>query len=144
MRKFGLAGVLLVALLATVGIVAAGGRPLAASLSGANEVPSGSGDPDGRGSARLTLNQGQGELCVDIDVENISNIRLAHIHEAPAGVNGPVVVDFGSLISGLTVEGCVPVDAALIKEIRQNPENYYVNIHSNEFPAGAVRGQLSR
>ncbi|MBI2861424.1 MAG: CHRD domain-containing protein, partial [Chloroflexi bacterium] len=40
--------------------------------------------------------------------------------------------------------GCAEgVDPALIQAIITSPENYYVNVHNAEFPAGAVRGQLS-
>jgi hypothetical protein len=135
---------LLLALIVVGSVMAEGGRPLSAALSGANEVlPASPGDPDGSGSAHLTLNQGQGEVCFDIEVSNISTITAAHIHAAPAGANGPVVVDFKPAVNGLN--NCVSgINRALIKAIRQNPELYYVNVHSTEFPGGAVRGQLSK
>jgi hypothetical protein len=134
----------LAALLALTSGALAGGRPLSADLSGANEVPPVStGDPDGSGTADLTLNQGQGEICLDIQTQNIATPTLQHIHRGPAGVNGPVVVDFTPLLAG-GGDGCVSADRALIKEIRKNPEQFYFNVHTGEFPGGAVRGQLEK
>jgi hypothetical protein len=125
-----------------------GGRPLAANLSGSNEVNAAGvpnqGDLDGGGVAAVTLNQGQGEVCINMTLTNIVQPVAAHIHAAPAGTNGPVVVNFTSLISGFTVNGCVSADPALIKAIRQHPELYYVNAHNIDFPGGAVRGQLTK
>ncbi len=130
-------------LLAFVGqMTLAGGRPFTTELTGAAEAP-GPGDPDGSGVAHLTLNQGQGEVCFDITVEGVAPITAAHIHRAPAGSPGPVVVNFAVNINGLS--GCVDgVDKDLIKDIRQNPEDYYVNVHNADFPPGALRGQLSK
>lgn len=122
--------------------LANGGRPLATDLAGANEVP-GPGDPDGSGSAKITLNQGQGEICYELSVSNIAPATAAHIHVAPAGVAGPVVVGLAAPTSGSS-SACVEVAGDLIKAIRQNPENYYVNVHNADFPAGAVRGQLGK
>ncbi|MGH2538868.1 MAG: CHRD domain-containing protein [Candidatus Promineifilaceae bacterium] len=137
---------LLVLLLAT-GVAAAdnGGRPLNASLTGAAEVP-GPGDPDGSGTAAISLNQGQGEVCFTIQVADITlPAAAAHIHVGPAGVAGPVVVTLSPPDADGFSSGCVSdVDAELIKAIRQNPEQYYVNVHTSDFPAGAVRGQLGK
>ena len=134
---------IVLALALTLGVSTAfahGGRPLSATLSGANEI--GGGDPDGSGSASLTLNPGQGEVCFHITVSNLATITAAHIHAAPAGTNGPVVVNFNPVVNGLN--NCVSADRELIKAIMQNPENYYVNVHTTEFPGGAIRGQLSK
>lgn len=133
-----------VAVLATTGTAAAhGGRPLATTLTGAAEVP-GPGDPDGSGTAHLTLNQGQGEICFELAVSNIAPATAAHIHRGAVGVAGPVVVGLAPPTTGSS-SGCVTgVDPDLIKAIRQQPENYYVNVHNAQFPAGAVRGQLSK
>ncbi len=141
MRKLFVALVALV-VLAGLALPALGaGRPLSADLLGANEVP-GPGDPDGSGTAHVSLNQGLNEVCFDITVENVDPILAAHIHAAPAGVAGGVVVNFDVPNNGLS--GCVAADAALIKAIRQNPGDYYVNVHNAPFPPGALRGQLTK
>ena len=120
------------------------GRPLAAQLTGAAEVP-GPGDPDGTGVASLRLNQGQQTICYRITVTGIVlPAAAAHIHVAPAGVAGPVVVTLGAPAANGIAEGCVTgVDASLIKAIRKDPASYYVNVHNGVYPAGAVRGQLT-
>jgi hypothetical protein len=136
----------MVALLAMGAPAYGQGRPLATTLTGAAEVP-GPGDPDASGTAFITLNQGQGEVCFDLSWAGIDGtVTAAHIHIGPATEAGPVVVGLFTdvALSGTdTASGCVSgVSEELIKAIRQNPENYYVNIHSDVFPAGAIRGQL--
>lgn len=147
MRKGLFVGVPVVAVaiaVLVVGSAFAGGRPLGADLSGANEVPPVStGDPDGTGTADLTFNQGLGEICLDVEVQNISAPTLQHIHRGAAGTNGPVVVDFTGLLAG-GGDGCVSADRDLVKEIRKNPEGFYFNVHTGDFPGGAVRGQLGK
>jgi hypothetical protein len=117
---------------------------LTADLSGANEVPD-QGDPDGSGTALVTLNQGQGEVCFELTVADIAAPTAAHIHAAPAGVNGGVVIPLLPPPEDGSVSGCVSdVDKDLIKSIRQSPSEFYVNVHNLDFPGGAVRGQLSK
>jgi hypothetical protein len=119
-----------------------GGRPLTTPMSGAEEVP-GPGDADGSGTATITLNHGQGELCFSLTVADIDPATAAHVHKAPAGVAGGIVVGLTPPTSGSS-SGCVPVDPDLIKDITQNPSEYYVNVHNSTFPAGAIRGQLAK
>ena len=121
--------------------VFAGGRPLSADLSGANAVP-GPGDPDGSVTAHLTLKPGQGLICFDIEVADIATPTAAHIHEGAAGVSGGVVVNFFINANGLS--GCVPAMKDTIKAIRQNPSDYYINVHNADFLPGAIRGQLEK
>ena len=135
---------LLVALTASLvlALPALAGRPLATTLTGAAEVP-GPGDPDGSGTAVIRLNQGQNEICYELTASGIAPATAAHIHAGTADVAGPVVVPLVPPFEGSS-SACATVDPELIKAIRQNPENYYVNVHNAEYPAGALRGQLSK
>lgn len=127
------------------GIVLAQGRPLSTDLTGAAEVP-GPGDADGTGIADITLNHGQGEVCFTLNVSGIALPAIgAHIHVGSSSVAGPIVVPLTPPDNTGVSTGCVAgVDRDLVKAIIQHPENYYVNVHNADFPAGAVRGQLSK
>lgn len=116
----------------------AGGRPFTTDLTGAAEVP-GPGDPDGSGTAMLTINPGQGEVCWTIDVEGVDPIIAAHIHVGDADEAGPPVVPLMPYTGG-----CTDVDRDLARAILQDPDAYYVNVHNAMYPAGALRGQLGR
>jgi hypothetical protein len=141
----------LVLTLALGGSVLAGGKPLFATLLPANEPGTG-GDPNPAaiGTFRGTFNYGRAELCYTLTASNLSaTIVAAHIHIAPAGVNGPVVIPLAAPVTGSS-SGCIEnIDQALIKAIMQDPSAYYVNVHTNEAgnpdsrPGGAIRGQLS-
>ena len=122
--------------------VAPGGREFSTTLTGAAEVP-GPGDPDGSGTAQITLNPGAGEVCFRLEVTGIEPATAAHIHVGTVTEAGPVVRGLTAPTTGSS-EGCVPADRDLIMAIIQNPENYYVNVHNSPFPAGALRGQLSK
>jgi CHRD domain len=111
-----------------------------AKLSGSNEV--GGGDPNGSGTAAVKT-RGT-EICFDLKWTGFEAI-MAHIHKGAAGTNGDVVVPFFTSESPLDANsksGCVTAKESLVKAINANPGNYYVNVHSPEFPKGAARGQL--
>jgi hypothetical protein len=137
-------------LLAAPGAGAAGKATLlSASLSGAREVP-GPGDPDGRGRALVRL--AGGKACFVVEWSRISAPTAAHIHTGRAGEAGPVAVlffqpgaDAASLPDTLhAAAGCVAVDPGLARKIAASPRDYYVNVHTADFPDGAIRGQLRR
>jgi hypothetical protein len=117
--------------------------PLHAPMNGANEAP-GPGDPDGTGYARFLLSHQAGEVCYALAVQDITLPAVgAHIHRAPAGSAGPIVVPLTAPDASGMSSGCVKVDHALMNEILANPSAFYVNVHTTDFRPGAVRGQLS-
>jgi hypothetical protein len=121
-----------------------GGRKFTVAMTGAQEAP-GPGDPDGSGIAILRLNPGREQVCFQLLVEDITlPVSAAHIHEAPPGEPGPVVVGLAAPNASGEASGCVSASRELILDIIGEPEEYYVNVHTSDFPAGAVRGQLSR
>ena len=146
-RRYLAAGTTLVTALAlaaalAVPTLAAGGRTFSFELTGAAEAP-GPGDPDGSGTATIVVNPGTLEVCYDFSVTGVDPLAAAHIHAAPAGAPGPVVIptpptsDFGGT-------GCVTVDdRGLLVDIVRNPAGYYFNVHNVAFMPGALRGQLS-
>jgi hypothetical protein len=149
MKKTTILYVVLLIVLALTSIAADGGRKFTTTLTGAAEVNAAGvpnqGDLDGSGTATITLNYGQSRVCWEITVSGITlPATAAHIHIAPVGQPGPVVVPLSAPdVSGFS-EGCTTVDRDLIKAIIQNPEAYYVNVHNVDYPAGALRGQLSK
>ncbi|HEX3605514.1 MAG TPA: CHRD domain-containing protein [Candidatus Dormibacteraeota bacterium] len=119
----------------------AAASPYHAALSAADEVPS-PGPPGGTGTAKLTLDEVTGEVCYDLTWNGpvaAPPPNAAHIHKGGKGTSGPIVV----LLSATTAHTCTSVPAAVIQGIASDPNGYYVNIHNDRYPGGAVRGQLA-
>ena len=118
-----------------------GGRPLATTLLGSNEIPPA---PDTSGGAvTVTINLGQGELCYMLTFSTTETVVAAHIHHAGAGSVAPPLIPLTAPVSGSS-SGCIQVDQTVLKDILQNPEQYYVNVHTTAHPGGAGRGQLTK
>jgi hypothetical protein len=132
-----------IAIAGAVGVLGASGvagaaTTLKATLKGSNEVPKAG---NGSGTATLTLDDKKGQVCYRFTLKNVSKPTAAHIHKGKAGVAGPVVVPlFTKTPSKLS--GCVKAKTSLIKAIEKNPSQYYANVHTAKYPAGAARGQL--
>jgi hypothetical protein len=142
-RAFIAAGLMAAFLIfASVAFVQDRGRPLSTTMTGAEEVP-GPGDPDGTGTASISLNYGLAEVCYALSAIDIEPAAAAHVHRGAVGVAGPVVIPLEPPTGG-TSSDCVSVDRELIKELLQHPEAFYVNVHNAPFPAGAIRGQLRK
>jgi len=133
----------------------AGPLVFSAILSPANEVPAvGNAESGGRGAVQVTIAGGTADFYYQLSgFPGGTTIVGAHIHPAPAGVNGPVIISTGvtaasplALSNGtgeFRVSG-VPVDAAFVQAIVNNPAAYYFNVHSPLNPGGFARGQLTR
>ena len=123
----------------------AGGRPYMTSLTGAAERPD-PGDPDATGSARVTVNPGTRMVCWSVSVEGVDlPLVAAHIHTGNANVAGPptiFLIPAGETDADGVLDGCATVDRTLALGLVLHPEDYYVNVHTALFPAGAARGQL--
>jgi hypothetical protein len=129
---------------ATTGTTTGSAMNFSTTLAGANEVP-GPGDPDGTGTAAVTIDTANSQVCYTLAVQNITlPAAAAHIHRGAVGVSGPVVIPFDLVpdASG-NATSCVKADPALLNEVATNPAGFYVNVHTSDFPNGAVRGQVS-
>ena len=106
------------------------------------EVP-GPGDPNGHGHAVLKVYKAR--VCYTLSARGIKPAMAAHIHQGAKGQTGPIVVPTDQTSFNLprpTSSGCEPITSALSMKLRQNPSNYYVNVHNKPYPDGAIRGQL--
>jgi hypothetical protein len=114
---------------------------LRAQMTGEQEVP-GPGDPNGFGRATIILIPPD-TICYVLTARRIAPATAAHIHEAPPGEAGDVVVELAPPTFGVS-GGCTSADPELVADIAANPSEYYVNVHNEPYPAGAMRGQLHR
>ena len=149
--------VLLVALLAAGVMAGGGGAKGGIKLTGAAERP-GPGDPDGSGRAFLKIRPNAERVCFDVRWKNLDPVTMAHIHVGSPEEAGDIVVTLFTSMSGIEtlsetrtqLRACTetfspPMGMSvedLLRDIKDNPEDYYVNVHSTVFPAGAIRGQL--
>ena len=113
-----------------------------ATLTGGAEVP-GPGDPDGSGRAAVAF-QADVDVCFTITASNITLPAAgAHIHRGAAGEAGPIVVALQPPGANGRIDGCTTGERAILSEILANPAAFYVNVHTSDFPQGAIRGQLA-
>jgi hypothetical protein len=124
-------------------------RSFFAVLLGGNEVNSdgaaGAGDTNGSGNAAILLDANRGLLCFSINVSAIGTPVAAHIHRQVAGVNGDIVIGLTAPNAGNpgSSSGCITgVNRTVLRSIINTPSNFYVNVHTEDFQGGAVRGQL--
>jgi hypothetical protein len=120
---------------------------LFAVLRGPNELAA--GDTNSSGTAMISFRGvNLTTICVVIYIDATDTPRAtpngAHVHRGGASVDGPVVIPLISPTSGNAAVSrtCRVITAALSAELRSNPAAFYVNIHTNAFTAGAMRGQL--
>jgi hypothetical protein len=108
---------------------------LEAKLAGKNEVPK-AGSASGEAYVQITGTK----VCWQFkELKGLAGAAAAHIHKAPAGKSGPVVVPLGAAFKA---KGCTTAPAAIAKAIAAHPSAYYVNVHTPKHPDGAARGQL--
>jgi hypothetical protein len=142
MRRFPMVIALSILFLATP---IAFGQTLGAVLTGSQEVPPTS--TPGFGNATVTFDSTRANITTTITVANLgAPINNFHIHEGAAGVAGPVVVNLiglGGVFANGTMTVTTPIAADVAQRMLQNPGNFYVNVHTTQFPSGAIRGQLA-
>lgn len=133
---------------------------LEATLDGRQEVANDgsnkriSGDPNGRGEAYVFgIDNDAFTLCYVLTVEKIQLVPVgsgmaAHIHKGRRGENGPVVAVLAGPEDGNAADCLTEGEAGKfptgisVREILENPEEYYINVHNPDYPSGAIRGQL--
>jgi hypothetical protein len=123
-----------------------GSCQLRASMDGAQEAPQPTPSP-GTGTAVFTRTA-PNQLSYTYDYQNLlgpGGVTAAHIHRGAPGVAGPIVI--GLTVQAGTTSGSVSdtatADPGLLDEICANPGAFYINVHTQEFPGGEIRGQLT-
>jgi hypothetical protein len=108
-------------------------------MTGAEEVPAVT--TTATGSTGVIVGADRDRLTYDGTVTGMTP-TAAHLHEAPAGMNGSVVVPFD--VTGMTFRGTFTVLPTSTVVAALNAGNVYANAHSTMFAGGEIRGQMRR
>jgi Cu/Zn superoxide dismutase len=115
---------------------------LRASMDGAQETPPNASP--GTGTATFTRTA-PNQLSYTYDYQNlVAGVNGCHIHEAPPGTPGGIVIPL-TINAGTTsgsVSDTATADPALLDRICANPAGFYINLHTDAFTGGEIRGQL--
>jgi hypothetical protein len=136
-RYFIFTSVVLAAFLAFGNASAAMQDTVNVTLDGAHEVPSNASVAKGSGTFMVMADKSVSGSLTTKEIDG----TMAHIHEAAAGKNGPVIVKLSK--SG-TDTWSVPAGSKLTdtQYASYKAGNLYVNVHSATIPGGEIRGQL--
>lgn len=126
-----------------------------AKLRGRNEVPP--VETDARGQAFFKLSRNELGLKFKLELFDIENVVVAHLHLGAKGTNGPVVAFlFGPITNPVSIE-CATFTGIITQEDLVGPlagqtldalvneiiaGNIYINVHTVQHPNGEIRGQL--
>ncbi|MEX0134936.1 CHRD domain-containing protein [Bacillus nitratireducens] len=126
-----------------------------AKLRGRNEVPP--VETDARGQAFFKVSRDELSLKFELDLFDIENVVVAHLHLGAKGTNGPVVAFlFGPITNPVSIE-CATFTGMITQEDLVGPlagqtldalvneiiaGNIYINVHTVQYPNGEIRGQL--
>jgi hypothetical protein len=137
-----LARALLGAAVATAVATAAIGQTMTVPLSALAEKPK-PGDRRASGVATVQLLTLKSQVCYKIEAKDLAPVVMAHIHKGSPDVAGPVVVTLANPDASGKSAGCLAIPLSLALDIAHYPRGYYLNLHTKEFPDGAIRGQLA-
>jgi len=140
---------LLVALLATASVVALGGAAASAAKDNVTTFAAKlggkaiGGDPEGRGTASLEVKRAKRKLCYAVQADDVEKGKF-YLGEGKKGEPGDAVLTlFSPKVSKPGPKGCMKkVNGELLDEILTHPKRYFVALENDEYPDGALRGQL--
>jgi hypothetical protein len=125
-------------------------------LNGKNELPS-HPDVTATGMSGFIVNSGNSKVWYQIEGEGLKGVTQAHIHSGKASENGPVVATLfkGSkdTVNGALVQGSItadklegPLKGKSISDLVSlfDKSSAYVNVHTQSFPDGEIRGQIGK
>ncbi len=107
-----------------------------ASMDGSQEVPPNGSTATGYAQFWVDADNMTIDWLLDVSGIALDQITGLHIHFAPPGVAGPVVINFSGQLSGSDL---FDLDTLALID---GYSNYYVNLHTRTFPGGEIRGQL--
>ncbi|MGB8102055.1 MAG: CHRD domain-containing protein [Nitrososphaeraceae archaeon] len=134
------------------------GQTFSASLSGKDEVtPT---ESNSTGTAKFQVDENSSHVSYWVNVTGIKKINQAHIHNGTEGQNGDIVVTLTKNKSAKGNDGPpnIGFSGNITKDDLQGPlknkeltdlvslmseGNAYVNVHTDKYPDGAIRGQIS-
>jgi len=111
---------------------------------------------NGKGIAKFNFSKDGNAASFHVNVSGITDVKFAHIHFGKAGANGGVVFTLRmdkvlGPVSGLYARGeIIPMkfsgqllggDLFILREAFRTG-NAYVNVHTDNFPGGELRGQV--
>ena len=113
---------------------------LTAVLTGANETAG--GDAKASGGFKVTMDPETNDFCYSLWSDKPLKATMAHLHTGAAGVDGAPVVTLE--VTGKASDECLAIEKSKLDPIVADPASFYVNIHTDAFPKGALRGQLTK